>query len=706
MSKQPFSWLRRRRKHLARYLGFALAAMLVVAITPNQPNFKYEFQLNKPWMHQDLIAPFDFPIAKSKAQLEEEREQIRRHFVPYYERNEEVAQAMLEQFGRRVRAHWDTSLAVNTSPEAFVRRCSMFMKDFFEEGIVKLAEKHRDSLPGDRIRVLTGQVAELRRLESLYTLDEARQQAVRELKRIPGGQDPSLQGYVLQAIQPNIHYKRSLSQTRLQEQLESISPYRGMVQEGEKIISRGSIVTRKKYQVLQSLKNEFRNQMQADQGLPLLPVGYSLIVLSLFVLLLVYLQRFHQDLYTSDKGLTMVVTNILLFVLLSVLTLRNEAVSLYLLPYCILPIIVSVFFGPRAAFMVHLTGVLCVSLLAPIKFDFIVVETLAGVTTVLTMNNIRYLAQFFLSTMLILLTYWISYLGLTLIEITGLEEVSGENFLWFGGSFLLTLLAYPLIYAYEKIFGFTSDVSLIELGDVSNKLLRSLSINAPGTFQHSLQVANISEHVVGKLGGNPLLARVASLYHDIGKMTNAAYFIENQRYMVNPHDELSPEESAQTIIGHVSEGVRIARQQGLPKSIIDIITTHHGTSRVEFFYQKHLKELDEDAAGEGEEHLFRYPGPKPQKKEEAVIMIVDSVEAASRSLRQPDSERLNSLIDRIVDGKLMDGQFSEADITLREINLVRYIVKEYMATLYHVRIEYPESGPSSAAPATTPDFNA
>lgn len=684
------AWLRKKQSYFLRYVSFLAAAGIIVALIPKKPHFQYEFQLNKPWRHEDLIAPFDFPIAKTEAQLQAERQEIRNNFVPYYSRNTDLQETMMKQLEKRVQAQWDSALSTRSDPETFLRQCRIVLEPMYRDGIVQLADKHRDSLAHDRIRVVENQVADNRRINSMYRLDEAKRLAVRKLQQVPAGRDPQIQNIVLQAIRANITYNSSLSEARLREKLDNISSYRGMVQEGEKIISRGSIVTRKKYQELQSLRDEFRNQIASETGWPLLALGYGLLVVLLFVLLLVYIQQFNPVLFRSDKGLLMILTNILLFFGLAVLAVRNETVNLFLLPYCILPIIVSVFFGARIAFISHLVMVICVSLVAPIKFDFVVIETLAGVTAVLTMTNIRYLTQFFLSTLLILGTYYVGYLGLNLIEITNLEELNGEHFIWFSFSFLLTLLAYPLIYAYEKIFGFVSDVSLIELGDVSNKLLRSLSIKAPGTFQHSLQVANISEHVVSKIGGNALLARVASLYHDIGKMKNPAYFIENQRYMQNPHDELSPEESAQTIIDHVREGVRIAQQNNLPKSIIDVIRSHHGNSRVQFFYDKYLKESDLEEAEDTQEQQFRYPGPRPRKKEEAVIMIVDSVEAASRSLRQPDADRLNKLIDGIVENKVRDGQLAEANITLREIDDVRRIVKEYMATLYHVRIEYPE----------------
>ena len=684
------AWLHRNRSAFFRYAGVLVATVIVLAFIPKKPNFRYEFQLNKPWKHDDLIAPFDFPIAKSDQQLKQEKAQIRENFTPYYNYKADLKEAMMAQLAEEVKQQWDSTLDRQSNPERFMRQCGIVLKPMYRDGIVQLAQHHREGLPEGRIRVVKQQVAHSRRLSSMYRLEEARRQAVRKLQEVPGGSHPKLQNAILQAIRPNITYNETLSQTQLKEMLKNVSPYRGMVQEGEKIISRGSIVTREKYQVVQSLRREFRNQVATESELPLLEAGYGLLVMLLFLLLLLYIQQLSPVLFRSDKGLLMVITNILLFFVFSALAMKNETVSLYLIPYCILPIIISVFFGPRVAFMAHLIMVICVSLVAPTKFDFIVIETLAGTTAVLTMHNIRYLTQFFLSTLLILGTYYLGYLGLNLVEITSLEELNGQNFLWFSFSFLLTLLAYPLIYAYEKIFGFVSDVSLIELGDVSNKLLRTLSMEAPGSFQHSLQVANISEHVVSKIGGNALMARVASLYHDIGKTENPAFFIENQRYMQNPHDELSPEESASTIIDHVKEGVRIANQHNLPKTIVDVIRSHHGTSRVEYFYQKHLGENDLTEAEDTAEGQFRYPGPRPQKKEEAVIMIVDSVEAASRSLKQPDAEHLNTLIERIIDQKLRDGQLAEADVTLREVSEVKQIVKEYMATLYHVRIAYPE----------------
>ena len=378
--------------------------------------------------------------------------------------------------------------------------------------------------------------------------------------------------------------------------------------------------------------------------------------------------------------------HLLFFVYITAYIVQNTGFLIWIIPYCIVPVVLLAFFGVRVAFFTYTLLILICGLIVPNSFEFIIIQFTAGVEALLSMVNIRYISQFFISAILILIVYIVGYLGISVIQSGVIEQLQWSDLGWFGGNFLLILLAYPLIYVFEKVFGFLSDISLLELSDINNKLLKELAGRAPGTFQHSLQVANLAEAVIDRIGGNSLLTRVGALYHDIGKMYNPDYFIENQKHESNPHDLLTDVESAEMIINHVPKGIETAQENNLPTRVIDFIRTHHGTTRVEYFYQNYKrKHIDENV----DEVIFRYPGPKPSTKENAVLMIVDSVEAASRALKQPDEVQIDKLVDKVIDHKIEDNQFDYANITIQEINTSRRLLKKLLKSLYHIRISYP-----------------
>jgi len=383
--------------------------------------------------------------------------------------------------------------------------------------------------------------------------------------------------------------------------------------------------------------------------------------------------------------------NIILFVFLTRYVILHSALDVFIVPYCIIPIVTIAFFDYKLALISHIVVVLIAGSFVPNQAaEFIVIQLIAGFAAILNMIRVQYLSQFFISSLFILAGYIVTAASFQFIKISHFSEFDYTQLVWLVGNFMLTLLAYPLIYAYEKLFGFVSDITLVELSDVNKKLLRKLSVRAPGTFQHSLQVANLAESVINRIGGKPLLTRVGALYHDIGKMENPEFFIENQKYTENPHDALDDAESAKIIIEHVSKGLKIARQDNLPRIILEFIQTHHGTSRVEYFYRNYLKKVP---AEQVDETKFRYPGPKPSTREMAVVMICDGIEAATRSIKDKNQETLSRMIDAIIDGKINDGQLKEAPLTLKEIEITRSVLKELINSMYHVRIEYPNAKP-------------
>ncbi|HEX8377404.1 MAG TPA: HDIG domain-containing protein, partial [Pedobacter sp.] len=378
----------------------------------------------------------------------------------------------------------------------------------------------------------------------------------------------------------------------------------------------------------------------------------------------------------------LVITSMLVFLTWSI---KFNIPSVYYIPYCIVPIIIRILFDTRLALNIHLLVVLIAGFVVPNSFEFSFIQIIAGITAIYSIKNLVKREQFLTSAVLILCSYFVAYLGISLVKNGSLLNIEWLNFVPFIFSVLLSLLAYPLIYAFERVFGITSDVSLMEITNTNSKLLRELSYKAPGTFQHSLQVANLAEAAIFNIGGNALLVRAGALYHDIGKMENPQYFIENQNKKVNPHDSLSYEESAQIIIRHVNKGVEIARRNNLPELIIDFIKTHHGNTRMDYFYQSFLKNFPEKFI---DENIFRYPGPIPFSKETGVLMLADSVEAASRSLKEPDAESISSLVDRIIDYKLDQGQLNNSNITFKDLNIIKSIFKSMLMSIYHIRIDY------------------
>jgi hypothetical protein len=400
---------------------------------------------------------------------------------------------------------------------------------------------------------------------------------------------------------------------------------------------------------------------------------------------MVFLYLFRKDIYADNRQISLILLVITGMLLTLSWAIRIKVPSVYYIPFCIVPIIIRILFDTRLAKNIHLLVVLIAGFFVPNSFEFAFLQITAGMVAIYSIKNLIKREQFLISALLILLNYFIVFLGISLIRDGSIQEIEWINFVPFVFSVLLSLLAYPLIYAFERMFGITSDVTLMELTNTNSKLLRDLAFKAPGTFQHSLQVANLAEAAIFKIGGNALLVRAGALYHDIGKIVNPQFFIENQIMGINPHDSISYEQSAQIIIQHVKQGVEIARKNQIPEMLIDFISTHHGNTRVDYFYQSYLKNFPEKFV---DENIFRYPGPIPFSKETAVLMLADSVEAASRSLKEPDSSSISDLVERIIDYKLNQDQLNDSDITLKDIETIKMIFKTMLMGIYHVRIDY------------------
>ncbi len=471
----------------------------------------------------------------------------------------------------------------------------------------------------------------------------------------------------------------------MEDELSKISYTRGTVDEGKLIIAKGEVVEAENLYILNSLKAEYESELFTASNYYYILFGYTVLVALVLIMLFLFLKKYRQEVFENNTKVTFIFFNILFMVFITTMVVKYNKAFLFVVPLCILPLILKTFFDARLGLFVHVLTVLILGFVVPNSFEYIFLQIVAGIVTILTVSELYKRANLFISVGQITLIYIVGYLAFHIIH-----EGNLDNIAWFIlGLFLLngmiTLFVQPLIYVYEKVFGLVSDVSLLELSDTNSKLLKELSNKAPGTFHHSLQVANLAEAAANEIGANAMLVRVGALYHDIGKMLHPTYFTENQITNVNPHDELSPKDSGKIIIDHVIDGIELAKKNNLPDRIIDFIRSHHGTTLVYYFFKKQ-QELDEEV----DENMFRYPGPIPFSKETAILMMADSVEAASKSLKNPTFLIIDQFVDKIIAGQMSANQFLNANITFKEIESIKKIFKQKLINIYHLRVEYPE----------------
>ncbi|NQY68104.1 MAG: HDIG domain-containing protein [Flavobacteriales bacterium] len=567
------------------------------------------------------------------------------------------------------------------------------MKRLYRNGVVQISDNIEKSNPSTKISILTNSLAEEVQLGDLFTVKQAQEFIIDSLNNLRNSRvvkiilSKSLENSIVQ----NVQYDAALTKKIREDAIGKISLSRGMVKKGELIISKGEVVIDDKFMVLESLKDEIENQLGSDESYRYILLGQIILVSLTMATLGLYLLIFRSDITRNTGKIVFLLLNILLIVFAAAMVLKLgkvvDSISIYIVPFCLIPIVTRAFFDSILAFFLYIVIVIITGFLAPNGFEFIFVELVSGLIAIFSIVHLRSRSQLFIASGLIIVVYSLVYFGINVIQEGSVKGISWINFVWFAGSGILSLLATPFIYLYEKIFGFMSDVTLMELSDTNNKLLRRLAEQAPGTFQHSMQVANLAEPAVHEIGGETLLVRAGAYYHDIGKIQNPMYFIENQQSHVNPHDELSSEESSKIIIDHVYDGIQLARKANLPDQIIDFIRTHHGTTTTEYFYRKYKEDHPEE---EVDSEMFRYHGPKPYSKETSVLMMADSVEAASKSLLNHSEESISKLVDAIIEGHISDGQFSNADITFKDITVIKKMFKKKLMSIYHVRISYPE----------------
>lgn len=665
-----------------------LCVVAIVMALPREKRFKFEYEKGKVWMHPDFYAPFAFAIEKTPEQLEADRQKVLNDILPVYRKVGYIGERNIDGFKRNFDLLWKSKYASNPNRSSNLKAGLQLLEEFYNTGIIDPESGPGNRRRGNSITLVENNVAGNVNISALYTVEKALAFANVRLEKYAETDKEFLIGLIGDNLQPNVIFDEALTTKLEQEALASISLKRGLVQKGELIVRKGAVVTDEVFQRLNSIKNQYQRSIIFSGDRRVIMLGQFLLVATPMVLIMLFLYYFRKDVFQDYRKLLLVL--LIVTVILTILSwiLKTTTLDIYFLPYCIVPIIIRLLFDSRMALNIHLLVVTLAGFLVPNGFEFVFLQVTAGMTAIYSIRNLLRRSQFLLSSLLILLTYYVAFLGLSITHEGTFQNIEWQKFLIFMISVVLSLLAYPLIYLFEKLFGITSEITLMELTNTNSPVLRELAFNSPGTFQHSLQVANLAEAAIYKIGGNALLVRAGALYHDIGKMKGPSYFKENQNKGYNPHDKLSYDESARIIIRHVTDGVAMARKKSIPEEIIDFIQTHHGTTRVDYFYQSFLKNFPDRIM---DEQIFRYPGPIPFTKEQAVLMLADSVEAASRSLKEPNASNIEALVDRIIDYKIEQNQLINSDITLRDIAAIRSIFKEMLISIYHARIEYPKT---------------
>ncbi|WP_370479412.1 HD family phosphohydrolase [Tamlana flava] len=673
------------RNHSLIYKGllFICTTVLIVYLFPKSGKFKYSFEKGKPWQSESLQAPFDFAIKKTDAEIASEKKELTDNAVLYFDFDNTIEDKVRSNFEAQFQAVFSDTLSRSLT-QKLKQTGETIISQLYEFGI--LAETY--DFPDDkRIAILDGR----EEINDGFFSSLVEQDAVSNVidkvlvKDRLSSYKTAYVALFFDLIEPNLTYNKEVTDNVLQDELSKISYTKGSIAKETLIVSKGEVVEGGKYQILKSLQSEYESQVWSKSNYNWILFAYTLLVALALLMLLLFLRKYRVNVFEDNTKVTFIFFNIALLIFITTLVVNYDSKYIYIVPICILPLVFKAFFDARLGLFAHVLTVLLLGFIVPNSYEYVFLQIIAGIVTILTVSELYKRANLFISVGQITLIYIIAYFAFFVIHEGSVETLKWETFIWFILCGLATLFVQPLIYAYEKLFGLVSDVSLLELSDTNTKLLKELSNLAPGTFHHSLNVANLAEASANEIGANAMLVRVGALYHDIGKMKNPTYFTENQSTGINPHDELSAKESARIIIDHVLNGIEIARKNNLPDRVIDFIRTHHGTSLVYYFYMKEKK--DYDGANRQD---FSYPGPKPFSKETAILMMCDSIEAASKSLKEPNSTKIEAFVENIINKQIEEGQFLNANITFKEIQSIKKVLKHKLANIYHLRIEYPE----------------
>lgn len=678
-------WQRLYSKEALGYKAILSVLLLtfVVFCFPKQARFQYEYQKGRLWQYETLYAPFDFAIQKSEQLLYDEYQKVKDTSSVYYRKDTIVRISVITEFRKESQIYFS---AVNQEERSrIIDKGEAFLNVAYGKGVLaSYSDLSSSSLrlieKGNRVVTLKG--------VDIFFLQDLKSRVYRYFSLPP--YNAYCQDYYtlfFNVMRPDILVDESFTHKILEQNLDRIIPTRGVVKKGQLIIAKGAVVEGRSKEMLDSLQKEYHLTTQDVSSYNWAIVGYCLLVLLVISAMILYLYRYRYDAFEDNMKYTLIVFNVVVMVWISSFVTQRFSVDyVYIIPYAILPLTLKAFLDLRVSVFVYLITILLCGFIVENSFHFIVIQIIAGFAPLINITQIHHRVNLFLSAGYVVLTYILAYIALYLLSEGSFSGFNWLVLLFFAFNGFIILFVQPLIYIYEKVFGLVSDVSLLELSDTNSPLLKRLAEKAPGTFHHSIQVANLAEAAAFDISANAMLVRVGALYHDIGKLNNPLYFTENQTGMSNPHDELTAEQSANIIINHVTEGIELAKKYKIPDRIIDFIRTHHGTSLVYYFYKKHLDEggvVDNDL-------IFRYLGPLPFSKETVILMMADSVEAASKSLKHPDFSTISMFVDKIIDKQMQDGQYLNSDITLSEIERIKKVFKEKLSNIYHIRVEYPE----------------
>lgn len=670
-----------------------VVVLLLVYFLPRETKFGYEYEQGRPWRYNSLIATFDFPVYKTPDEVKAERDSALSQFQPFYTEDVQIAQRQIAAFETAWRAG-----RFGDVPARCLNHVDKMLRGVYDAGIVPsadLSQMAKERTPG--VRVVEGTEAVTRPITELYSTRSAYEYIVyADTVNFP--RELLARCNINEYLSPNLSIDSAKTSAVLEDLLAAVSPASGMVQSGQRIIDRGEIISAEQYKILQSFERETVRRNDPSKGMWQVVTGQVMFVLCVIVAFVFYLRLFRREYLRSPHSILLLSSLIAIFPLITYAMVDQKFLNVYMVPYAMVPIFVRIFMDSRTAFMTMVCSVILSSLALHSNYEFVIVQFMSGMTAIYALRDLTERSQLLRVALAVFATSSAIMLGYDLSQGIEFSHLDRSMYVYNAVNGVLLLFAYPLLYMIEKLFGFTSSVTLVELSNTNNSVLRRMSKVAQGTFVHSLQVANLAAEVADKIGAKPQLVRTGALYHDIGKMLNPAFFTENQTG-VNPHDELTEERSAQIIISHVTEGLKLADKYHLPKVIRDFISTHHGRSQVKYFY---IQWKNKHQGEEPDAKLFTYPGPNPFTREQAILMMCDAVEASSRSLKEFTEESIKELVNRIIDGQVQAGYFRECPITFRDIADAKRVLAESLKTIYHTRIAYPELNAKPAEPAPQP----
>ncbi len=670
---------------LYKALLYITTIVVIVFLLPKNSKFKFDFQKGKPWQYESYYAPFDFSILKSSEEISTEKKLLKENAKQYFYYDKSIVKSIETQFKEKVNLLTAID-SLKSSKQKIYQIGKSIIDKIYKNGYIDVATEERFKSIALGVNLRKENVVLEVTKDNFISASKLLPLISAATLSLPTNDQITLMNIVSEIVKPNVFFDEKFTQKSIEEAFKKISYTKGFIAEKERIVLKGDIVEGRKLAALNSIKKEYESQVWSKSNYAWIVVGYSILVALALLMLLLFLRKYRFDIFENNNKVTFIFFNVVVMISLVTIVLRYNIKYVYVVPLVMLPLVLKAFFDARLGLFTHVLTILIIGFIVPHNFEFIFLQIIAGIVTILTISELHKRANLFISVAQITGIYFLTYFAFYIIQEGNLSNIKWENFGYFILNGVAALFVLPLIYVYEKMFNLVSDESLKELSNTNSTLLRELAEKAPGTFQHSLQVANLAEAVANEIDANAMLVRTGALYHDIGKMKNPLYFIENQTTTVNPHNELLPYDSAKIIIDHVIDGIEIAKKHKIPDRIIDFIRTHHGTSLVYYFYKK----ASEDAIEEVDVSKFQYPGPIPFSKETSILMMCDAVEAASRSVKEPTAEIMSALVEKIVNKQMKEQQFMNADVTFKELQTVKKVLKKKLMNIYHLRVEYPE----------------